>query len=140
MINYAFYLASGEYIQTGVTMEPLTEGDIPDGCGVYLGRINPATQYHDITSDGPVDMPNKPGANYKFDFTSYTWVEDLTQVRMAVLARRQQLLADSDWTDTVSAQTRLGDDYAVWQAYRQALRDITSQLGYPAAIEWPTQP
>jgi hypothetical protein len=140
MIDYAFYLASGEYIQTGATMEPITEGDIPDGCGVYYGAVNTAEQYHSITSDSPVDMPAKPGVNYKFDFVTYTWVEDLTQVRTAVLARRQQLLADSDWTDTVSAQTRLGATYATWQLYRQALRDITSQAGYPITIEWPTAP
>lgn len=140
MIHYAFYLASGEYIQTGVTMEEVAEGDIPDGYGIYYGRVNPTIQYHDITSNSPVAMPDKPGADYRFDFTTYTWVEDLTQVRNTALARRYKLLADSDWTDTVSAQARLGDDYAVWQAYRQALRDITGQEGYPTAIEWPTKP
>ena len=140
MINYAFYLASGEYIQTGVTMEPLAEGDIPDGCGVYYGVVNTAEQYHDITSDQPVYKPASPGASYKFDFTTYTWVQDLTQLRNEVLGRRQQLLTDSDWTDTASAQTRLGAMYEVWQTYRQALRDITSQAGYPTAVEWPTQP
>ena len=140
MINYAFYLASGEYIQTGVTMEELTEGDIPDGCGVYYGQVNPTTQYHSITSDVAVDMPDKPGADYRFDFTTYTWVEDLTQVRNTALARRYKLLADSDWTDTASAQTRLGEAYAAWQTYRQALRDITAQPGYPTAITWPMKP
>lgn len=27
-----------------------------------------------------------------------------------------------------------------WSAYRQALRDITSQLGFPDNIVWPTKP
>ena len=53
--------------------------------------------------------------------------------------QRKQLLQESDWTDTVSAQTRL-TNYAEWQTYRQALRDIPTQTGYPIDIVWPTPP
>jgi len=27
-----------------------------------------------------------------------------------------------------------------WQTYRQALRDITEQTGFPENIEWPQEP
>jgi len=54
--------------------------------------------------------------------------------------KRYFLLLESDWTDTVSAQTRLGAKYQQWQDYRQALRDITKQSGYPETINWPTTP
>lgn len=56
-----------------------------------------------------------------------------------VKIERQQLLISTDWTDTVSAQTRLSN-YAEWQTYRQALRDIPSQSGYPFNVIWPEQP
>lgn len=140
MIYYAFYLTSGQYVQTGVTMEPLVEGDIPAGLDVYYGQVNSATQYHDIASNQPVDMPPRPGMTYRFDFDSRAWVVDLSQIKNDILGRRDRLLSESDWTDTVSAQARLGDQYSVWQAYRQALRDITSQPGYPINIEWPQRP
>jgi hypothetical protein len=58
---------------------------------------------------------------------------------MEVKQERQQLLAASDWTDTVSASTRL-ENYNAWQFYRQQLRDITTQEGYPFSIVWPSQP
>jgi hypothetical protein len=56
-------------------------------------------------------------------------------------AERNRLLAESDWTDLPSAQARLTDaQKEAWTAYRQALRDITNQPGFPASIQWPTKP
>ena len=59
----------------------------------------------------------------------------------AARAERNQLLVASDWTDTLSAKARLGDvAYAAWQNYRQALRDLPQQTGFPITITWPTKP
>lgn len=140
MIDYAFYTQSGQYTQTGVNMEEILASDIPEGQGVYYGQVSARTQYHDTATNLPVDMPAQPGEYYKFDYTTKTWAVDTEQATQAVLVQRQQLLIDSDWTDTLSAQTRLGEAYATWQTYRQALRDITLQSGYPTAIDWPTKP
>ena len=49
---------------------------------------------------------------------------------------RNGKLSDSDWTQVADAPV----DKAAWAAYRQALRDITSQPGFPWTIEWPEQP
>lgn len=62
-------------------------------------------------------------------------------VEAQVRARRDSLLAASDWTDTLSAKLRLGDDaYNLWQEYRQALRDVPQQQGFPSSVLWPVQP
>jgi hypothetical protein len=140
MINYAFYTPTGQYTRTGINMEELQGSDIPEGSSVYYGQVNAYTQYHDTETNMPVDMPVKPGEYYKFDYTTRSWIADAERAARVVLAQRQQLLIDSDWTDTLSAQTRLGTAYAEWQTYRQALRDITLQPGYPTAVEWPTAP
>ena len=56
-------------------------------------------------------------------------------------AKRNQLLAESDWTQLPDARAAMGAEKAAeWDAYRQALRDITDQPGYPAEIEWPVKP
>ncbi len=52
-----------------------------------------------------------------------------------VRAKRNQLLSDSDWM-ALSDNTMTPE----WASYRQALRDITSQGGFPYTIEWPTKP
>lgn len=57
----------------------------------------------------------------------------------SVRNQRNRLLAESDWTqvdDTPLTNTAKQE----WAIYRQALRDITKQDGFPASITWPVQP
>lgn len=57
----------------------------------------------------------------------------------AARLRRARLLAACDWVVTRANET----DQPVpdtWAAYRQALRDVPSQPGFPAAIDWPAKP
>ena len=66
-----------------------------------------------------------------------------TDEQLAAEARtmRNQLLADSDWTQLPDARNAMGADKAAeWDTYRQDLRDITAQAGFPREIEWPTKP
>jgi hypothetical protein len=49
---------------------------------------------------------------------------------------RNERLAKSDWTQLSDAPV----DKATWATYRQALRDITAQAGFPWTIDWPAQP
>jgi len=49
---------------------------------------------------------------------------------------RDQLLSDSDWTQLDDAPV----DKQAWADYRQALRDVPEQAGFPFDIEWPTAP
>jgi len=52
---------------------------------------------------------------------------------------RDDLLSISDWV--VVKHTELGEPIPQeWQEYRQALRDITEQAGFPGNVEWPTAP
>lgn len=87
-------------------------------------------------------VPEAPSINHTFDWNSKQWVDARTHDTEWARVRqiRSNLLANTDWTDTLSAKTRLGDAlYAAWQAYRQALRDVTGQPD-PFNIAWPTPP
>lgn len=57
------------------------------------------------------------------------------QAEQAVRNQRDRLLSDSDWR-------ALSDNTLspAWASYRQALRDITGQAGFPYAVTWPTKP
>jgi hypothetical protein len=55
---------------------------------------------------------------------------------LAIRTERNEKLAVSDWTQIADATV----DKTVWAMYRQALRDITSQTGFPYSVQWPTQP
>jgi hypothetical protein len=56
-----------------------------------------------------------------------------------VRATRDALLAESDWI--VIMHTERGTNIpAEWEIYRQSLRDITAQPGFPHNVTWPTKP
>ena len=53
--------------------------------------------------------------------------------------QRNALLVRSDWTQLPDAQLT-SEQKAEWATYRQTLRDITAQAGFPATINWPIAP
>jgi hypothetical protein len=65
----------------------------------------------------------------------YKAMKDAKQAT-SVRSSRTEKLKDSDWTQVADAPV----DKAAWATYRQALRDITAQAGFPWSVEWPTQP
>jgi hypothetical protein len=54
----------------------------------------------------------------------------------AVRADRDKRLTDSDWTQVADAPV----DKAAWATYRQGLRDVPAQAGFPWDITWPVKP
>jgi len=67
--------------------------------------------------------------------TAYKAMKDAEQAK-SVRNQRTQLLKDSDWTQIADSTA----DKTAWATYRQALRDITSQAGFPWTITWPDAP
>ncbi len=67
---------------------------------------------------------------------SYTAVNKSdADAKEAVRRQRNSLLAGTDWmalSDVTMSDTMT--------TYRQALRDIPSQAGFPASVTWPTKP
>jgi hypothetical protein len=105
----------------------------------YLETEATTDQYVDINTLELVNIPEKPHDYSEFNWQTKQWQDNFEIAKDAALSKRQQLLIESDWTDTYSASTRL-TNYNEWQIYRQALRDITKQEGYPFNVIWPTQP
>lgn len=89
-----------------------------------------------------IDIGTTPGPGYLYHYKSKEWVEypDLRRSfslgRQARL-RRNDLLQQSDWTQLPDVPLETKE---AWATYRQALRDITAQSGYPFTIVWPTPP
>lgn len=51
--------------------------------------------------------------------------------------KRNALLSDTDWTQTPDLSA---DFRKRWANYRQALRDLPQQAGFPQRIDWPQPP
>ena len=105
-----------------------TEWLIPAGC----------------VTEAPADAPEGSRAKW----TGSAWAMEVISVEPAtdepepipqdVLVRgeRDSLLTASDWTQVADAPV----DQAAWSSYRQALRDIPQQAGFPDNITWPQEP
>jgi hypothetical protein len=54
---------------------------------------------------------------------------------MLTRSKRNRLLSDTDWM-ALSDNTMTPE----WVSYRQALRDVPTQEGFPYAVTWPSKP
>jgi hypothetical protein len=61
---------------------------------------------------------------------------DESKQALTVRLQRNKMLSDSDWTQVADAVV----DKAEWAAYRQELRDISTQVGFPWMVNWPMPP
>lgn len=90
----------------------------------------------DIARTRPLDT------DCEYRVSTSSWVvkpKSQDQTAQTVKAIRNQLLADSDWTQLPNGP--LSDaQRTAWATYRQALRDVSSQPGYPLHVNWPAQP
>lgn len=59
----------------------------------------------------------------------------LDQAETNIRAHRERLLQETDWMALID-NTLTSD----WATYRQTLRDISSQEGFPYSIVWPDKP
>lgn len=61
------------------------------------------------------------------------------QKASSVRGQRDRLLAETDWI--VIKNLELNQNIpGIWEVYRQALRDIPTQVGFPHNVTWPEQP
>lgn len=58
-----------------------------------------------------------------------------TRAASQVREQRDARLAETDWM--ANSDVTMSDD---WATYRQALRDVPAQAGFPENITWPVEP
>ena len=87
------------------------------------------------TAEG--NIPFTPEEEAERDAEEAAWAAGEND-RLAAAARekRNALLAECDWTQVADAPV----DKAAWAGYRQALRDIPDQDGFPLNAIWPEVP
>ena len=127
-----------------------------------LRRDNPQTSFPKLIPDDllasydvyPYTRPNTPEydnlshrlTDGAFEQVDGAWslpyvVEQLPkdQSERNIRSRRDSLLQDTDWI-VIKSNERGQNIPAEWELYRQALRDITEQTGFPYEVTWPTRP
>lgn len=83
------------------------------------------------TDTGPAKTAAEQEAEYKA-------AKDAEQAK-SVRRQRDEKLKDCDWRVIKALESNQPQDFG-WAAYRQALRDVPAQSGFPWTIDWPAQP
>jgi hypothetical protein len=86
---------------------------------------------------GTVQVPLKPSGLHDWIDGAWRPIAPPPPSGDEVRAERARRLSESDWTQLPDAPPALR---AAWAAYRQALRDVPQQPGFPVNVTWPSPP
>lgn len=85
-----------------------------------------------------VSIPEAPNTWSTFNYQTKLWEINPVALESVVRNQRNTLLAEADIL--IFKAEDLGQDVTALRGYRQALRDITLQEGFPLAVNWPQAP
>jgi Phage tail assembly chaperone protein len=120
--------------------------NLPPGYAALEGRYDYLSQRVDLETGDVVDY--QPPAPPDTEFEAFTWnpqtkrwVSTPTTAAIArdVRQERDRRIAATDWVLLRSFDQGVPVPQA-WLDYRQALRDVTTQLGFPTEVIWPISP
>ena len=130
-------------VHDALGIDPVLETPKPDTTGNYKVVVRDGAEQdannnwvqkwveRDMFSDTTEDGVTTTKAEHEAAYQARLDTEAAANVR----SERDQKLRDTDWMgmSDVTMSTE-------WATYRQALRDIPSQAGFPNTITWPTEP
>jgi hypothetical protein len=104
---------------------------------VFEGPQAQPTRYQVSFANGVEQIDGKWYTKYSVsDMDAESIASKDAEQAKAMREQRSTKLAECDWTQVADAPV----DKAVWATYRQALRDVTTQTGFPWTITWPDTP
>lgn len=108
-----------------------------DADPVLNGPQPSADRYQIVVRDGVEEINGKWFTKFVLvdmdaDAIAAVDAQQATSVRNS----RDEKLKSTDWTQVDDAPV----DKAAWATYRQALRDIPAQEGFPWDVQWPVEP
>ena len=110
----------------------VADGVIQDSLGNWVEKWVVRSMFNTYTNEeGVVVTKEEQEASYIASETA--------KKAEAVRNERDSLLSQSDWMVVKAAETGVAMD-STWTAYRQALRDVTAQEGFPNNVTWPVAP
>lgn len=136
MKKYIVYIKStGQIVRFGTCEDSDFEIQAQDGQELMEG--SPIGDSY-IDNGNIVLIPSKPYPFYLFSYQTKQWYDPRTNETQwtGIRFQRDSLLASCDWTQLPDVEI---STKSAWATYRQALRDITSQVD-PFNIIWPTPP
>lgn len=105
--------------------------------GIVVNTVVSDPDY--AASQGWIPLPEKVGRGWTFDGTTWDNPNKPTLEELAAKVRddRDFFISSTDWTQAPDVPQALKDK---WAPYRQALRDVPQQPGFPTNVVWPVRP
>lgn len=122
----------GPQASGGTVYQYSVYGGVEQIDGKWYTKWNLGPSFFDTEdADGKVTTAAENEAAYKAN-------KDAEQAK-SVRASRDTKLAETDWIVIKNLELNANIPGA-WEVYRQALRDVPKQTGFPWTITWPVQP
>ena len=139
-IKYVIHDETGQIVSFGECPEDVIDfQNITQGC-TLIKDAEGHWNTHYVVNGKIVLLPPKSTTEAQvFDYEQQKWVKDTEKQKSDVLTTRSILLYQSDWTQ-IPNNPLTPEQQQAWAVYRQELRDVTSQSGYPFDVVWPTPP
>jgi hypothetical protein len=140
VVRYPYTLTDLRLAKTNISFA----GSPDDETLASFGMVRVITVDRPVTTDQQIAEESLPVFNQGRCQQVWT-VRDLTPEELQqrtdsqaqnVREERNLKLSQSDWTQLADSPV----DKELWAAYRQALRDVPSQVSFPWDVTWPTQP
>lgn len=140
IVNFITYNKStGEVISSGYTDEKVVYKQETDSIGVIItpSLVNFDEVYVEVETQEVINIGKKPSYDYSFDVENKEWNIDSDKKASSIRLERDRLLTETDWTQLPDIPDNIKSTYAT---YRQSLRDITNQIGFPLDVTFPDKP
>jgi hypothetical protein len=143
IIEYPYSLRKLKQDNPNVSFPSHFSEELLASYGVYFVNSESAPEFDDHTHNCISDSAPT--------YTNGSWIlgcsvveksqeekdENIKQYASMVREQRNELLYKSDWTQLADANLT-ESQRQIFVVYRQALRDITEQDGFPMSVEWPS--
>lgn len=118
---------------------PLTNDALPEGYVAVNSFAPPEVQAHQkVVSSLPIQIEGRWVQGWDVVALSPAELAERDGIKaIAVRQERNALLSQSDWTQGKDIANSVSLE---WVRYRQALRDLTNQAGFPLTLDWPVKP
>jgi hypothetical protein len=95
--------------------------------------LNGQRLYKQTNDEAPVEYSAEDYAQAEIDYQNFITIRLPAEIRQ----KRNLLLKNSDWTQASDIPNSIK---TTWATYRQELRDLPEQSGFPLDITFPSEP
>lgn len=114
---------------------------VENGVVVDRVRVPPENVFYPGYASKFIEAPDDVDHGWTYDGTTFLppVIPPIPTAQLAgiIRAERDARLSTTDWTQAADVPQATKDK---WAPYRQALRDVPQQAGFPDNIQWPSKP